>query len=333
MNPIEKVLPLGFPWPCLDPFLFCVHHVDHYPAGDGRLAPAASMAGRQIGQDFSGKDGFSMYHGERVPGFPQHPHRGFETVSIVRQGLVDHSDSLGAAARFGRGDTQWLTAGAGIVHSEMFPLLRTNGPNPTELFQIWLNLPKASKMAKPHFKMLWDPLIPALDLPGGRVRVIAGEWGDGKGPHPPPESWASDPAHGVTIQTIQIKAGGRVTLPPHPSGSNRVLYYFKGSQLTVGTAKFTEKGALVIAPDMPVDLMAGDDGAEALILGGWPIGEPVVQYGPFVLNDEAGIRQAFADYQKTGFGGWPWRKDDPTHGTEDRRFARYPDGTVDSPES
>ena len=88
-----------------------------------QMGPAASLAGRDIGQDFSRKDGWSMYHGDTVPGFPAHPHRGFETVTIVRKGLIDHSDSLGATARFGQGDVQWLTAGSGIVHSEMFPLL------------------------------------------------------------------------------------------------------------------------------------------------------------------------------------------------------------------
>ncbi|MFN6059709.1 MAG: pirin family protein, partial [Burkholderiales bacterium] len=110
-------------------------------------------AGRQIGSDFSNKDGWSMYHGQTIPGFPSHPHRGFETVTIVRQGHIDHSDSLGATARFGPGDVQWLTAGKGIVHCEMFPLRQTNAPNPCELFQIWLNLPASRKMAEPHFTM------------------------------------------------------------------------------------------------------------------------------------------------------------------------------------
>ena len=117
-SPILQKLPLGFPWVTADPFLFCVHHDDRYPAGNDQLAPdGALLAGRRLGQDFEGKDGWRMYHGEVVPGFPGHPHRGFETVTIVRKGTIDHSDSLGAAARFGSGDTQWLTAGAGVVHS------------------------------------------------------------------------------------------------------------------------------------------------------------------------------------------------------------------------
>src|SRR5690606_23753754 len=110
-SPVRQTVPLGLHWPTLDPFLFCAHHDDASPAGDGALAPAVPVDDRDLGMDFSGKDGWSMYHGERVPGFPGHPHRGFETVTYVRKGLIDHSDSLGAAARFGRGDVQWLTAG------------------------------------------------------------------------------------------------------------------------------------------------------------------------------------------------------------------------------
>src|SRR5204862_1244093 len=141
--------------------------------------PAAALAGRTMGNDFAGKDGWRMYHGEVVPGFPGHPHRGFETVTIVRRGFIDHSDSLGAAARFGEGDVQWLTAGKGIVHSEMFPLLDKAGGNPLELFQIWLNLPRASKMVDPYSSMQWDHAIPRAVVTDARgrtteVTVIAG---------------------------------------------------------------------------------------------------------------------------------------------------------------
>ena len=106
--------------------------------------------------DAFGSDSASDYIG----GFPDHPHRGFETVTIVRRGLCDHSDSVGAAARYGEGDVQWLTAGGGILHSEMFPLVDPERPNPLELFQIWLNLPRARKMVTPHFSMLWSGTIP-----------------------------------------------------------------------------------------------------------------------------------------------------------------------------
>src|SRR3954467_6233137 len=102
---ILQIQPLGFPWETADPFLFCVYHDDAYPRGNGRFGPdAALLNGRNLGQDFAGKDGWRMYHGMTVPGFPSHPHRGFETVTIVRKGLIDHADSLGAAARFGGGD-------------------------------------------------------------------------------------------------------------------------------------------------------------------------------------------------------------------------------------
>ncbi|HXE76657.1 MAG TPA: pirin family protein, partial [Rhodanobacter sp.] len=95
-SPIVQIKPLGFPWETIDPFLFCVYHDDAYPRANAQMGPAASLAGRDIGQDFSRKDGWSMYHGSTVPGFPPHPHRGFETVTIARKGLIDHSDSLGA---------------------------------------------------------------------------------------------------------------------------------------------------------------------------------------------------------------------------------------------
>src|SRR3954467_12398993 len=197
-DPVIRTLQLGFPWQTEDPFLFCVHHDDAYPAGNEELGPKASLAGRNIGQDFEGKDGWRMYHGDVVPGFPQHPHRGFETVTIVRRGFIDHSDSLGATARFGGGDVQWLTAGSGIVHSEMFPLLDAKGPNPLELFQIWLNLPSADKLAEPHFSMLWNDAIPrvtATDEYGRntQVTVIAGHYKNAKAYSPPPHSWASRP--------------------------------------------------------------------------------------------------------------------------------------------
>ena len=147
---------LAFPWATSDPFLFCAYHLDAYPRGNDQMGPESSLVGRRIGSDFSRRDGWSMYHGDRIPGFPRHPHRGFETVTVARRGYVDHSDSLGATARYGAGDAQWMTAGRGIVHAEMFPLRERNRENPLELFQIWLNLPARSKLVEPHFRMFWS---------------------------------------------------------------------------------------------------------------------------------------------------------------------------------
>ena len=220
-HPILSLKPLGMPWETLDPFLFCVHHDDAYPRGNAQQGPDAPLTGRQLGQDFARKDGWSMYHGMTVPGFPAHPHRGFETVTIVRRGLIDHSDSLGATARFGGGDVQWLTAGHGIVHSEMFPLLDRAQANPLELFQIWLNLPARSKMVPPHFTMLWAEQIPhgvVTDAAGRATELscIAGNLqpdGLAAALAPPPDSWAAQPESDLAIWTLKMAPGARWTLP------------------------------------------------------------------------------------------------------------------------
>jgi quercetin 2,3-dioxygenase len=336
-DPISSVLPLGFPWQTFDPFLFCVHHDDAYPAGNEHMGPAASLAGRDIGQDFAGKDGWRMYHGDTVPGFPQHPHRGFETVTIVRRGLIDHSDSLGAAARFGRGDVQWLTAGKGIVHSEMFPLLDRTQDNPLELFQIWLNLPRTSKMVDPYFSMLWDHTIPrhvARDAEGREteVTVVAGTLGEARPPGAPPDSWASRSDADVAIWSIRMTPGATWTLPAARAGTNRTLYFFRGKQLRIGERTLENHAGARLRPDVEVSLVAGPEGAELLLLQGRPINEPVVQYGPFVMNTQAEIQQAFDDYRRTQFGGWPWPKDDPVHGRDNVRFARHADGRIEKVE-
>ena len=324
---VLQTAPLGFQWQTADPFLFCVHHVDTYPAGNAKMGPAASLDGRDIGNDFAGIDGWRMYHGATVPGFPQHPHRGFETVTFVRSGLIDHSDSLGATARFGRGDVQWLTAGKGIVHSEMFPLVDESGPNRCELFQIWLDLPAAAKLVEPYFTMLWNEDLPhhVVQDADGRstdITVIAGELAGLRPPPPPPDSWASQPGSDVAIWHIAAEPDARWSLPAAATPETvRVLYVFEGA-VRIDDHEIEAPTGVVLRVDESVEIAAGAAGAEALVLQGQPIGEPVAQYGPFVMNDEAGIEQAFADYRETGFGGWPWPADDPVHARDAERFAK-----------
>jgi redox-sensitive bicupin YhaK (pirin superfamily) len=334
-NLILGVSPLEFPWQTKDPFLVCVHHVDNYPSGNDRLGPAASLAGRNIGQDFAGKDGWRMYHGQAVPGFPQHPHRGFETVTFVREGYIDHSDSLGAVARFGRGDVQWLTAGAGIVHSEMFPLLEREKPNRLELFQIWLNLPAKSKFAPPYFTMFWDKDMPRYretDANGRHVEVtlVAGSLGGLEPPAPPPDSWAARADADVAIWSIRLERDAAWTIPPaRDAGVGRRLYFFSGTKVDVAGRIVAQPSAIDVASDKPVRVAALDGPVEILVLQGRPIAEPVAQYGPFVMNSRAELEQAFNDYRRTQFGGWPFRENEPVQPRERGRFARHADGRVE----
>lgn len=333
---ILNIAPLGFPWQTIDPFLFCVHHDDRYPAGNDAMGPdEALLVGRQMGMDFEIRDGWRMYHGEVVPGFPRHPHRGFETVTLARKGYIDHSDSLGATARFGKGDVQWMTAGKGVVHAEMFPLVKRDAGNPTELFQIWLNLPRADKMVDPYFTMLWSETIPRetwRDAKGRAtvVTMIAGAPGD-KSPAPPPNSWAARPEADIAIWTIQMEPGAQLTLPPARPDSNRVLYSFLGESLAIAGQSLETGHAIQVAADAPLPIENGATPGELLMLQGRPIREPVVQHGPFVMNTPAEIRQAMHDFRATGFGGWPWKADDPVHPREQGRFAIHADGRRETP--
>ncbi len=331
-NPILAIKPLGFPWETRDPFLFCVHHADAYPKGNENMGPVSSLQGRAIGNDFVVKDGWRMYHGSKVPGFPSHPHRGFETVTIVQKGLIDHSDSLGAAARFGFGDVQWMTAGKGVQHSEMFPLVNREKENPLELFQIWLNLPRAGKFVEPHFSMQWNEKIPIQKSFDDHkrqtsIKIVAGVLNGEKALSPPPDSWAATEQNEVAIWIIEMEPQAEWTLPASLSSVNRDLYFFEGEALTVAGHEIPPYKGLQLDHTQAVQIKNGNSISRLLLLQGKPINEPVVQHGPFVMNSEAEIRQTMLDFQKTQFGGWPWPTYEHVHPRERGRFARYVDGS------
>ncbi|MCE3295073.1 MAG: Pirin domain protein [Crocinitomicaceae bacterium] len=335
MNPVINIKALGFQWETQDPFLFCVHHEDKFPKGNEVMGPdPTNFKGRHMGEDFIIKDGFRMYHGKTVPGFPGHPHRGFETITVVRQGLVDHADSLGAAGRYGDGDVQWMTAGKGVQHSEMFPLIHQDKENPMELFQIWLNLPKKHKMVEPHFKMLWRDSIPNYEHTDSAkkktlVEVIAGSLEKHNAPAPPPDSWAADTNNEVAVWNIKMEAGTSWTLPKASKGVNRSIYFYEGSSLNLAGQEIEAYSAVDLKPEFDIPLKAGDQAVSILVLQGRPIGEQVIQYGPFVMNTKDEIKQAFEDYHETQFGGWPWPKFDQVHDRNKGRFAKHADGTLE----
>lgn len=328
---IKSIKPLGFQWETNNPFLFCVHHKDAYPEGNEELGPDASLAGRSIGHDFVPKDGWRMYHGIKVPGFPVHPHRGFETITIVLEGLVDHADSMGAAGRYGGGDVQWMTAGAGIQHTEMFPLLNRDRKNPLELFQIWLNLPADDKFVDPYYTMFWHEDIPEIQFrdSSGResnITLIAGNLAGKKALPPPPDSWASRKDAEVAILIIRMEPGAIWELPAAHKDTDRSIYFYRGLNLVVNGTTIPSYQAVHLVPGEDLQIKNGEEEAFILLLQARPIMENVVQYGPFVMNSREDIQQAFDDYRRTEFGGWPWPRPDQVHDWKMGRFARYADG-------
>lgn len=333
---MKSIKPIDTQWETTDPFLFCAYHNDRYPSGNEDLGPKASLQGRNIGMDFEGADGWRMYHGDRVPGFPVHPHRGFETVTVVQKGLVDHADSMGAAGRYGGGDVQWMTAGKGVQHSEMFPLVNSDKDNPLELFQIWLNLPAVNKMVEPHFSMFWAKHVPQQrfnDAAGNviTVNIIAGQLDDKQALPPPPDSWAGTAENHVAIWTMVLSAGAQWLLPKAEKGLSRTLYFYQGDTLMVDGENVSVMHKIELQSDAGVMLQGGAKECRLLLLQGRPINEPVVQHGPFVMNSREEISQTIQEYQQTQFGGWSWSQPDPVHKGRER-FAKHADGRIEEAE-
>lgn len=252
-------------------------------------------------------------------------------------GLIDHTDSLGNGGRYGQGDVQWMTAGKGIVHGEMFPLIHKEKPNHTRFFQIWINLPAKSKMVEPSFAMFWNNEVPKWKSDDGKaaVTVFYGDYflpghGESKkttqNPNkPPPDSWAADHDNDVAVLHMTIQPGGALEVPKAHKKVNRVLYMIEGlkegaviNQVPINKGMITVDASSDLEISMP---SSASQAGEFLLLQGKPIDEPVAQHGPFVMNTRSEIEQAFMDYSRTKFGGWPWPRDDMVFPREKGRFA------------
>lgn len=321
---IQKVsgrLPIG------DPYIMGAYHYDKYPEGNGKFGPKASLDGHQLGNDFNPDADWRMYHGKEIPGFPFHPHRGFEIITIADEGYADHFDSKGSKGRYGEGDVQLMSAGSGVLHGEMFPLIHEDKPNPLRLFQIWINLPAASKMTEPQYKMLWHEKIPAAQVSEGvNVKVILGEYNGVKSIEPLPYSWAKNPYNHVGVALIDLAPNTSYTLEAKSSTMSRFLFFYDGT-----TAVQVDEHA--VEPSYMAELNGGESitihnngqRAKFLVLEGEPINEPVAAYGPFVMNTQQELEESFREYRKTQFGGWPWGYEeiDVVHPKDAGRFASY----------
>ena len=307
------------------PFIIAAYHSDRYPKGNGKLGPVEENNGK-----------WSMYHGEYVPGFPAHPHRGFETITYVENGVVDHSDGLGASGRYGNGDVQWMTAGKGLQHCEMFPLFNTEKENPLDLFQIWLNLDSKNKLVEPDYKMLWRENIPIVEIADNnkltKIKLIAGVEGSTKALEPTNNSWAKDSRNNVAIKFIYMEPGAKYCLSAISETLNRAVYFYNGDKILIENEEFKQREYAFLKGNEIINIEnIGNKTARLLLLEGEPINEPVAAYGPFVMNTMDEIRQAYVDYNKTEFGGWPFIKGEVIHDNNVGRFAKYSDGREEYP--
>lgn len=223
-----------------------------------------------------------------IAGFPSHPHRGFETVTYMIEGHMLHEDHLGNRGNLRNGGVQWMTAGRGIIHSEM----PQQEEGTMRGFQLWLNLPAAEKMTEAGYRDIQPEDIPEMTLPGGRIKLIAGDLViAGERVVGAVSNRSTQPVYA----DLHLDPGGRATLPV-PASHNALLYLYEGSASVAGKA-LPLSAASVLDDGDEVTVTAGDTGARLLLIAGKPIGEPVVQYGPFVMNTREEIEQALRDYR------------------------------------
>ncbi|SFR76731.1 hypothetical protein SAMN04487782_0162 [Stenotrophomonas maltophilia] len=243
--------------------------------------------------DYAGP--YSFAPSDTPRGVGQHPHRGFETVTIVYEGEVAHRDSTGAGGTIGPGDVQWMTAASGILHEEFHTPEFSRRGGTLDMVQLWVNLPARDKMGAPGYQTLLDTQIPSVDLPerGGRVRVIAGHFDGHAGPahtHTPMDVW-----------DIRLRQGHHAELPV-ADGRTLALVVLKGTVRINGGSPVGEAQLVTFDRSGEDVFVDADSDATVLLLSGEPIDEPVVGYGPFVMNTQAEIAQAVNDFNSGRFG-------------------------------
>ncbi|TGE27943.1 pirin family protein [Hymenobacter metallicola] len=228
-------------------------------------------------------------------GTPPHPHRGFETVTVVYEGALAHRDTAGHSGTLGPGDVQWMTAGAGLLHEERHEREFARQGGTLELLQLWVNVPKRDKMAPPRYQNIRAAAIPAVPVAEGRgtIRVIAGSYEHVIGP--------AETFSPITLLDVQLSQGAE-TILHLPADYNVGIYVVKGSVLLHGNRPATTKQLVVFGWDSPAVQLTATEDAVLLVLAGEPIEEPLATYGPFVMNTNQELVQAIADFESGGMG-------------------------------
>jgi redox-sensitive bicupin YhaK (pirin superfamily) len=241
--------------------------------------------------DYAGPHVFEPNEGA-PRGVGQHPHRGFETVTIVYDGEVSHRDSTGGGGTIRTGDVQWMTAGNGIIHEEFHSRGFSKTGGPFRMVQLWVNLPARDKNTPPAYQAITEEQIPTVAFDGGKARIIAGTFGDTKGP-----ARTFTP---VNLWDVRLDAGSEATLPL-PDAHNSMIAVLAG-HVSIGDTGLGEAEIARLSNDGSDVTLRADGDSIILVLTGEPIDEPVVGYGPFVMNSQAEIRKAIADFNAGRFG-------------------------------
>ncbi len=267
---------------------FPVRSLFNYAEHGARISPFLLL-------DHAGPTEFAP--GNERRGVGAHPHRGFETVTIVYAGEVAHRDSCGAGGTIGPDEVQWMTAAAGLLHDEFHTEAFTRRGGPLEMVQLWVNLPARHKMDAPHYQALTRADIPEVALPGGAgvLRVIAGDYAGHAG--------AAQTYTPINLWDMRLRRGGKVDLTL-PEGHTLMLLMRKGSVRVEGERAHAGQLLQLSRSGTGLALQALTD-AELLLMGGEPIAEPVAGYGPFVMNTRAELTQAFEDFNAGKFGQMP----------------------------
>ena len=241
--------------------------------------------------DYNSK--FHFPASEKPKGVGVHPHRGFETVTIAYKGQVAHYDSSGGGGVIGEGDVQWMTAASGVLHKEYHAEEFSKSGGEFQMVQLWVNLPAKDKMSKPKYQAIANDQIKKVDIPGGIIEVIAGEYNHSKGP-----ASTFTPIH---LYNAKLKAGGEANFS-FPSHYNTALLVIEGSIIVNQEEKVPVDHFVLMDTDGESFSIQAEENSIVLILSGEPINEPIAAHGPFVMNTPDEIRQAFNDYHQGKFG-------------------------------
>lgn len=331
-GPVLREMVADMHWDTEDPFVFASHHFDLYPVGNERQAPPKDEIDRKdLGNDYYKLFGYRLYTSKMTPGFQLHAHWGYETVTYVTQGYVDHFDSLGNQGRYGYGDMQWITAGGRYHHCEMYPLVFQDRKNPQLVTQIQINLPLREKNTPPEVHTVWKEDQAEFTEDGCTFTVLAGTFRGRTAAVPCSRSWAADPSHHILILRVMMGPGSKFKLEKTQAAHRNL--YITGGKASVAGKGYKENTRLKLRTDCETEVTMGDKESEIWILEGDPINEKQSRWGPVILATDSEVRNANNTIREKEIEDWKWDYVNQKQPLGTERFYRSADGIESRPSS